>query len=70
MRNAAFRINGLSVSNWHDELNTKRLKMEIVKIFKIYISNNVMQRKRDRKNLEKSSNHFEKNISKDLKKGF
>jgi hypothetical protein len=44
--------------------------MEIVKIFEICISDNVMQRKRNRENPGKLSNYFEKSVSKDLEKGF
>jgi hypothetical protein len=41
-----------------------------VKIFEIYISDNVMQRKRSRENFGKLLNYSEKNASKDLEKGF
>jgi hypothetical protein len=59
-------MNGLSVNDWHDELNTERLKMEIVKTFEACISDNAIQRKRDRKTPGKSSSDFEKSTSKDL----
>jgi hypothetical protein len=44
--------------------------MEIVKIFKIYISDNAIQRKKSRENSEKSSNYFKKSVSKNLEKRF
>jgi hypothetical protein len=60
-------MNGFFVGSWHDQLDIRRLKMEIVEAFEIYISDNAMQRKRKRENSGKSLNDSEKNISKDLK---
>jgi hypothetical protein len=66
MRNAAFRMNGFSVDSWHDGLDIGRLRMEIVEVFEVCISDNAMQRKRGRENLGKSSNDSEKSASKGL----
>jgi hypothetical protein len=62
VRNAIFRMNGFFVGSWHDELDTGRLRMEIVKAFDAYISDNAMQRKRGRENPRKSSNDSGKSV--------
>jgi hypothetical protein len=46
VRNAALRMNGLSVGGWHDELDADRLRMEIVEAFQACISDNAMQPER------------------------
>jgi hypothetical protein len=51
-------------------LDIEYLKIKIIEIFKIYISDNAIQRKKNRENPGKLSNHSEKNTSKDLEKGF
>jgi hypothetical protein len=45
VRNAALRMNGLSVGGWHDVLDAERVRMEIVETFEACISDNAMQRK-------------------------
>lgn len=37
VRNSALRINGLSVSSWHDLLDPERLRIDIVEAFKTCI---------------------------------
>src|SRR6266536_3027618 len=70
VRNAALRMNGLSIGGWHDELDAERLRMEIVEAFEACVSDNGMQRKRGRENPGKSSSRSEKSASKGLEKGF
>jgi len=54
VRNAALRMNGLSVGGWHDVVDPERPRMEIVEAFQASISDNAMQQKRGWENPGKS----------------
>jgi hypothetical protein len=69
VRNAALRMNGLSVGGWHDVIDPERSRMEIVEAFQGSISDNVLQRKSDQENSRKSSSDSERSTWKDLGKG-
>lgn len=69
VRNAALRMNGLSVGGWHDIVDPERSRMEIVEAFQASISDNVLQRRRSGENTRKSSSDSEGSAWKDLEKG-
>jgi hypothetical protein len=69
VRNAALRMNGLSVGGWDDVVDPERSRTEIVEAFQASISDNAMQRKGGRENPRKSSSDSERITWKGLKKG-